>query len=156
MTAGVQIWLPPQKIRRSPLIRCPRICHKMSSCPIAVSVISFSSRSMQIWGAHGRLVLIFSGLMYRQMIVTHLWLSISIKYWNVSYFFENMKLLPQMANEIKKRFAENIGTSVKRNRIMSDKAKVTNEASLATNRRFSAIVFYLPLHKFWEKWVWKF
>ena len=59
-----------------------------------------------------------------------------------------MKLLPQMANEIKKRFAENIGTSVKRNRIMSDKAKVTNEASLATNRRFSAIVFYLPLHKF--------
>ena len=27
----VQIWLPPQKIRRSPLIRCPRVFHKMSS-----------------------------------------------------------------------------------------------------------------------------
>ena len=76
-TAGVQIWLPPQKIRRSPLIRCPRVCHKMSSRPLAVGVISFSSRPirtsqsdcvfidktiimpMQILEAHGRLVLTF-------------------------------------------------------------------------------------------------
>ena len=46
-TAGVQIWLPPQKIRRSPLIRCPRVCHKMSSRSLAVGVISFSSRPIR-------------------------------------------------------------------------------------------------------------
>ena len=76
-TAGAQIWLPPQKIRRSPLILSPRVCHKMSSRPFAVGVISFSSRPirtshsnrvfidrtiftpLQIWEARGRLVLTF-------------------------------------------------------------------------------------------------
>ena len=33
--------------QRSPLILCPRVCHKMSSCPIAVGVISFSSRPIR-------------------------------------------------------------------------------------------------------------
>ena len=27
---------------------------------------------------------------------------------------------------------------------------------LKENRCFSAIVFYQPLHKFWEKWIWSF
>ena len=37
-----------KKIRRSPLIRCPRVCHKMSSRPIAVGVILFSSWSIRM------------------------------------------------------------------------------------------------------------
>ena len=37
----------PQKIRRLPLMRCPRVCHKMSSGRTAVGVISFSSRPIR-------------------------------------------------------------------------------------------------------------
>ena len=44
----VQIWFPPQKIRRSPPIRCHRVGHKMSSCPIAVGIIPFSSQSIKM------------------------------------------------------------------------------------------------------------
>ena len=46
------------------------------------------------------------------------------------YIFEHMKLLPQMVDKIKIKFAEYIG---KPNSITSDKANVPNEASLATN-----------------------
>ena len=56
-----------------------------------------------------------------------------------------MKLLPQMVDEIKIRFAEDIGTSVNKNRITSNKANIPNEASLATNERcnkLSALFFH--------------
>ena len=36
------------KIRRSPPIRCLRVCHKMSSCWIAVGVIPFSSQPIRM------------------------------------------------------------------------------------------------------------
>ena len=30
------------------------------------------------------------------------------------------------------------------------------DSNMIIIRRFSAIVFYVPMHKFWEKWIWKF
>ena len=53
-----------------------------------------------------------------------------------------MKLLPQIVDKIKIRFAEDIG---KPNRITSDKANVPNEASLATNERCNQLSAFVSI-----------